>query len=92
MRPRKRQELDSALQSKGFHRRDSHHIFYELLDCGKPVGIRTKISHGPREISPGLQRQMAIDLKLRSGQFDDLIECPLSGQDYKELMRRDGHL
>ena len=92
MRPRRWHELASALQSKGFRRRDSHHIFFELLDCGKPVGIRTKISQGRREISRGLQGQMATDLHLRSGQFDDLIECPLSGEGYRELMRRGGHL
>lgn len=92
MRPRKRYELDSALQGKGFRRRDSNHIFYEMLDCGKLTDIRTKISHSHREVSKGLQRQMARDLYLSSGQFDDLIECPLSHQDHKELLRRDRHL
>jgi hypothetical protein len=35
---------------------------------------------------------MAKQLKLSRKQFDDLVDCPLNGEGYLEILREGGHI
>lgn len=90
--PRNAKKVSAALERKGFERRDAKDAYFHLWADGKKTPIYTKISHGEREIHDGLLGRMALQLKLRRAQFDDLIECPLSREDYVGILREEGHI
>lgn len=85
--PRKVRQLVSGLRAKGFSEdRDGHHIFfsYETID-GRLTEIRTRISHqsGGGDIGDHLLGAMARQVKLNRREFDQLIDCPLSREQYE---------
>lgn len=83
-----------ALQRKGFRQSDSRHRWYEYEQLnGEPSGINTLMSHGAdRDIGDHLLGQMARQVHLNRRQFDQLIDCGLSQDDYEDLMRRGGFI
>ena len=87
-------DIDSALVKKGFRRfRDGDHVRYRYysLDNAEPVA-RTKISHGMmgNTIGAKLINEMARQLRLSKTQFLNLIDCPISEEDYRILLREQG--
>ena len=92
MKPRKTRELCNNLQKKGFIPTEKDHIFYTLYIDGKRTSIRTIVSHGCKEYSIPLLNQMAKQLSLTNSQFDSLIECPLTYDDFIEILRKKGSL
>ncbi|GMU22669.1 MAG: hypothetical protein AMXMBFR13_27540 [Phycisphaerae bacterium] len=90
--PRSAREVAANLERKGFIADDGNHTFYRLFVDGKNTGIRTKISHGEKEIHDGLLSQMAKQTRLVRKEFLDLIDCPMTGSQYIELLRERGHL
>jgi predicted RNA binding protein YcfA (HicA-like mRNA interferase family) len=91
-----RREVIKQLPKKGFEKKTkSHHIYFHHKLRGKYTGKFTKVSHSARvkEISGDLVTQMRKQLQLDSNrQVHDLIECPMTGQDYTELLRQKGIL
>jgi hypothetical protein len=86
--PRKARQVLSGLRSKGFiEERDRHHIFlaYETVG-GLRSEIRTRISHqsGGGDISDSLLGAMARQVRLSRRDFDQLIDCPLSREEYEK--------
>ena len=64
----------SALCKKGFRedlKRD--HRYYRLFYGGKKTLIYTKISHGDTDLDPS--------------QFREFITCPLSGEQYLQILK-----
>ena len=90
--PKSAREVGAGLQKKGFRLRDSHHTFYHLYVDDHKTTVWTKISHSEKEIGDRLLALMAREVKLNRSQFIDLIECPLSYQDYVEHLRNEGHV
>ncbi len=90
--PRTAKDVSSALERKGFERRESKDAYFHLWVNGKKTPIFTKMSQGEREIHDGLLGAMARQVRLRKAQFDDLIECPLSKEDYVGILREEGHI
>ena len=88
-------EYESALLSKGFllERQRKDKIYY-LYAEGKKQPIFTKISHGSSEtMGPKLCSMCKKQLRLNSNQeFDDFVECPLTGDSYVLLLREKGHI
>jgi len=62
--PRSAREVAANLERKGFRADDGDHTFVRLFVDGKNTGIRTKISHGEKEIHDGLLAQMARQTRL----------------------------
>lgn len=56
--------------------------FFYYSKTGKKMIIRTKTSHGSREIDDNLFAQMAKQCKLSNKDFGLLVECPLSRNNY----------
>jgi predicted RNA binding protein YcfA (HicA-like mRNA interferase family) len=90
--PRGARDIASNLQRKGFVPDEGDHTFYRLFVDGKNTGIRTKISHGEKEIHDGLLAQMAKQARLVKKEFLELVDCPMSDARYLELLRERGHL
>jgi len=85
--PRKQADVEYGLKNKGFLVADSHHhyfIYYSLE--GKKTSVKTKTSHGQREISDDLIAKMARQLKVSRSVFLNLVDCPLSRKEYENIL------
>jgi hypothetical protein len=85
--PRKVRQVVSGLTAKGFFEdREGHHVFliYETLS-GHKTEIRTRISHqsGGGDISDNLLAKMARQVRLSRRDFEQLVDCPLSREEYE---------
>ena len=91
----KRRKVQSALEKKGFVKKESRHIrfFYHTPD-GKKTSVQTMISHGggSADIDDGLLRIMASQCHLEKPEFEKLIECPLSRENYEKKLYEKGIL
>lgn len=94
--PKDRREITSALQRKGFQKkskkRDHDFFFLQRDDLNEPV--YTKVSRGSKhkEIGDNLLGRMSRQLHLTRSEFDDLVECPMSAEDYLRTLVKRGVL
>jgi len=84
-------EIDSALCKKWFRRETGgDHICYFFLDAdGKDTDIKTKISHGVMSdtIGANLISRMARQLHLSKTEFLNFIDCTVSEEDFRTILR-----
>ncbi len=89
-----RDTIEKSLAEKGFIKEEGRdHRFWYFFHHGKKTKIRTKISTGTgyRDYPPNLLKRIKFQLFLDSSrQLDDLLKCPMSGQEYTEIMLRKG--
>lgn len=84
--PKDKRKVEEALLKKGFEDKEGdHHFFIYHTLQGKKSSIRTKTSHTPKmkEISDGILAQMAKQCRLNKQDFMNLIDCPLSREQYE---------
>jgi len=83
-------KMSNALERKGFERDPSRdHIWFRHKLNGKYTGPATKISHSARDISGSLVSAIKKQLRLDSPrQLEDLVNCPMSLDDYVAHLRR----
>ena len=79
---------------KGFLLTESRHLRFRYYKRnGESTNVVTLMSHGSaRDIDDRLLARMARQLHLSRRQFDQLIDCDLSQQDYEAMMRRGGFI
>lgn len=83
----KTRKIDSALKEKGFIAKERDHTFYFLVINGKQTKIHTKLSHGSKEYGDQLLSVMRKQLGLDNVvELKDLINCPMSEDQYVELL------
>ena len=87
----KTRKILSSLQKKGFVQAERDHTFLILCVNGKKTSIRTKVSHGNKEIDNYLINKMSLQVKLERKDFLDLISCPLSLKQYLEELKTQGY-
>ncbi len=77
--PRKQTDIERGLKNKGFLLTESHHHHYFIYHsiAGKKTTVKTKTSHGQREISDDLIGKMAQQVKLNRSEFLNLVDCSL---------------
>ncbi len=83
-----------TLKSKGFVdsiNRSKNHKWVDFYYDGKYI-LSTKLSHGSRDIDNYLIRQMAFQCKLEKNDFIDFIKCPLSKEDFIQILDHKGWL
>jgi hypothetical protein len=90
--PKNARDVAAGLRKKGFVERANRHKRYVLWVKEKKTAIFTEISHGEKEIGDPLLGVMARQLKISRSQFLDLIDCPLSREEYAEHLRKAGHI
>ncbi|HPZ08655.1 MAG TPA: type II toxin-antitoxin system HicA family toxin [Candidatus Eremiobacteraeota bacterium] len=76
--------LENALMKKGFEqRKDTHHRIYRFRYKGKKTDIRTKASHGKKDLTDNILKQIKDQLKFKDKkQLIDFINCPMTERDY----------
>lgn len=80
--PRK---VASSLKKKDFiEDKGKHHVYYYFSVDGKITSVKTYISHGAKEIDKYLVSRMSQQLHLPRNRFLDLIECPMSRDDFRQ--------
>jgi len=86
-------KIAAALLRKGFRVADSSHKFYWLYDGEKKTSVHTMISHGRKDYSDSLlakmKKQLGLDTK---AQLLELVQCPLSREDYLALLLAKGRV
>ncbi len=88
--PKPAKVVEAGLLQKGFVQPGGDHAYFHFFVDGKKTSVYTKVSHGEREIHDGLLAAMARQVRLPRKQFNDLIDCPLSSEQYVQLLRRQG--
>lgn len=87
----KSRKVEQSLEKKGFIKEDTHHkYFYFYTNDGKRTKVRTYISHGHKDIDDYLIGKMAQQTRLTKEQFMKLIDCPLSKEEYINILKRQG--
>lgn len=90
MSPRKTKDIRKSLLVKGFKETNTHHEMYWLYVGNRKTSVRTRISHSESEYGDRLLNQMAKQVGLNRTEFDDLIECPLTHDEYLKRLRTRG--
>ena len=88
MATRKAREIKEGLIKKGFITVQGDHTFLFLSIEGRKSSIRTKISHSIKEYGDNLLSLVARQLKISTRQLDDLLDCPLSYDDYLAILEK----
>ncbi len=82
------------LKSKGFTdstKRSDDHKWVDFFYKKKYV-LSTKVSHGGKDIRNYLIKKMSVQCHLDKNDFMDLAKCPLSKEDYLEILEKKGLL
>lgn len=90
---RAKRDVEAALLSKGFRERQGDHAYFIYHDLdGRKSLVKTKTSHGrsSKELGADLIGLMARQCRLTTKQFLELVDCPMSREDYEEHLRREG--
>jgi len=81
-----------GLTSKGFDEVNRGDIFYHFIVNGKKSGMRAMMSHGETYCGTKYLTTMARQLGLKRDELVQLVECPLSRDQYEKLLRERGKL
>jgi predicted RNA binding protein YcfA (HicA-like mRNA interferase family) len=79
------------LKKKGFVECNTHHKYYEFVHEGKVI-LHTKVSHNGQDINDYLISQMKSQCMLSKQEFLDLVNCPLSLEEYVKILKNKGAL
>ena len=88
MGTRKSREIKEGLIKKGFLPEQRDHTYLFLHVEGRKSSVRTKVSHGSKEYGSNLLSMVARQLHLTSAQLDDLLDCPMSYDDYLDMLQK----
>lgn len=80
-------ELQRALRRKlgAMEERRRHHVFWWLEINGREYRV-AKFSHSSRgQLLQYILSDTAKRLKLSNAELDDLVNCPLSGEEFRRL-------
>lgn len=81
---RSKAAIESGLRNKGFRQLNTHHRFFVYYTvAGKKSNLRTRTSHGAKDIGRHLISQMAKQCGLNTADFLKLVDCPMSQTDYE---------
>lgn len=85
-------EIKQALLSKGFRQKNTDHEVYRLYIDDKKTSVHTSLSFGSKEYGDNLLGLVARQVRLKKGELEELIECPLSSQEYIRLLVQRDHI
>lgn len=87
--PRRKDDIEQGLLRKGFVKREGDHHFFIYYNLkGEKTAVFTKTSHTPkmREIPDNLLGLMAKQCRLNKADFLNLVDCPLSRDEYEQKL------
>ena len=89
----KSHKLKGALKKKGFTERSgTNHAIYYLVHNGKKQPIFTVVSRSINDYGRQLISTVAREMKLTKEEFKDFCNCPMSQQDYIDVLKKKGEL
>ena len=88
----KSRALKTGLLNKGFRVYEGDHHFLFLYIGGKKTAVRTRISHGSKEYGDNLLSLVARQLHLTKDELMNLIDCPMTHNEYVATLKRNGHI
>jgi predicted RNA binding protein YcfA (HicA-like mRNA interferase family) len=77
------------LKTKGFEdapNKSDDHKYLNFIYNDKLI-LHTKISHSAKDLDNFLIKQMSSQCKLSKEQFKDLANCPLSEEEYIQILK-----
>lgn len=80
-------ELHTALLRMGFTFENRKDVWYFHTVEGKRTGVRTKMSHGEKEVGENLLHKMARQLHLNRRELDDFVVGVMTKEEYVVLLR-----
>jgi hypothetical protein len=88
----KSKDLDNLVRKLALeitpHRRAPHDTYWYRVDGKRVLKVTLPNIHGGSgSISSGFLHNIRNNLKLSTNQFEDLVECPLSAQEYEKIIR-----
>lgn len=86
----KSKKVERSLLKKGFHAEPRDHWCYVFYLNGKRTRVKTHTSHCNQEINDYLINKMSKQVHLSKAEFIDLIECPLSAEEYELILLENG--
>jgi len=91
----KAKDIQKALKKKGFQKKEGgRHTKYILYVNGKKTRVITVFSRGrnKKELGDDLIKRIMKQLHFNNEEdkFRDFVECPLTYEDYLELLREKG--
>ena len=86
MSPYRTPDIRKALGQKGFRETQSRHTIMHFLVGRKKTGVRTILSHGRKEYGDSLLAQMAKQLRISRSELNNLLDCPLTEDAYRQLL------
>ena len=81
-------KVESSLKKKGFKQKPGDHRYFYYYNNGVLTDVRTKTSHCGQDINDYLINKMAKQVHLSKDDFIDLINCPLSKEEYAKKLRK----
>lgn len=93
MKTRKTKDVMNVLKKKGFELfpEKKHHKFLYLVINGKKQHIKTYFSHSINEYGGNLMSEIKRQLKFSdTKKAEDFFDCPMSGNDYIEMLKKNG--
>jgi hypothetical protein len=93
--PQEAREVRRALLKKGFResiKKKRDHDYFFFFYNGKKTSVRTKISHGEREIGDPNCSAMAKQMRLSNPQFNEFVDCSLELKHYLYILIQGHHI
>jgi len=93
--PLERRDVEASLERKGFVPRQGDHSFFVYHTiAGQKTSVWTKTSHGTGHwtSSDNLLSAMAKQCWLTTGQFKQLVACPLSRESLEKVLTDVGRI
>jgi hypothetical protein len=90
MASKNREIIKESLQRKGFQLKDGNHMFFIYYSQdGKKTSVHTKMSRGAKYkiLTDNLLAQMSKQCKLSKTDFLNLVDCPLTREEYEGRLR-----
>ena len=90
MTARNHTQVLQSLLKKGFEKiSKKDHIVLRFRTASKDKdGIKTKLSHNKQDLNDHLINQMAKQCGVNKQQFLDLVDCPLSQEEYEKIISK----
>jgi hypothetical protein len=69
-------------------KRSPHPVYWYLIDGKKTLRVTLPNEHGGSgSITPGFIKQIRNSLKVNTRQFEGLVDCPLTSEEFEKIIR-----
>ena len=89
----KTRDIRRALTTKGFREtRSGDHCYFYFYAGARKTSVYTKFSHNSADVGDALLAQMSRQVRRRRHEFDNLVDCTLTAQQYLAILVEKQHV